>query len=799
LRAIERLGLHGDLAEAQKRAHLAGLRLSHHFPVWAWRFHLVEAQMLFLQGHNSESLAVLSQDPPPPSSTSDLTIQQSMLRAMIFARMGQMDQADAALRTAELALEQHPSKLMGEFYRARGVVDVEKDDLDHADKMFRQSLIFARQQNDRFLLASALLNVGVIALQREHYDQALAWSQQASDAAREIGASLIEERAEGNIAWADYQLGNFEEALDRFQSARKQAEILGSSYDRIEWLNDSGLALYRMGRLSEAEGCYQEAFRIAEKTKNQQEIIDAHISLSLLYLQIGNLESAARHTNAALALATSSGRTSDQEEAAFSKAMIEIHQGDTQTALRLLKNLDHGVALSPSLRWQVQLAFADVLDRMDQPLLADQYFRNAIFTFEAQRATLKREESKLPFSTNAKELYGEYIRFLVHHRRTEEALFWLDLGRARTLEEGLGIASPDFRSATQRSFQARDIARRLNATILVYRVSSPESYLWAITPSGIHFFRLPAEKEINAHIRKYQQAILESRDTLADAYAEGLDLYNILVAPAQKFIQKQSPVFIVPDGNLATFNFETLLAPGGGLHFWIEDAVITVASSLKLLSAFRPELHTHTPKKLLIVGDPISPDEKFPPLLNAGIEVGSIASHFPASAETVLTQRQAVPSAYLRSDPSQFAFIHFVAHGTSSSEQPLDSAIVLSRESSDPDSYKLYAREIVQHPLHADMVTISACYGSGSRIYGGEGLVGLSWAFLRAGAHYVVGSLWQTSDAAAPQLMDRLYQELAKGRPPDLALREAKLSLLHSQSIFRKPLYWATFQLYGGS
>ena len=92
-----------------------------------------------------------------------------------------------------------------------------------------------------------------------------------------------------------------------------------------------------------------------------------------------------------------------------------------------------------------------------------------------------------------------------------------------------------------------------------------------------------------------------------------------------------------------------------------------------------------------------------------------------------------------------------------------------------------------------------ACYGSGSRVYGGEGLIGLSWAFLRAGAHYVVGSLWEVSDIATPQLMDQMYSELEAGRSPDAALRDAKLSLLHSQGIFRKPLYWATFQLYGGA
>jgi CHAT domain-containing protein len=102
-------------------------------------------------------------------------------------------------------------------------------------------------------------------------------------------------------------------------------------------------------------------------------------------------------------------------------------------------------------------------------------------------------------------------------------------------------------------------------------------------------------------------------------------------------------------------------------------------------------------------------------------------------------------------------------------------------------------------PLHARLVTISACYGSGLRAYAGEGLVGLSWAFLRAGAHNVIGASWEVNDASTPLLMDRLYGELEAGSTPDVALRAAKLSLIHSPAVYRKPLYWAAFQLYTGS
>jgi len=96
-------------------------------------------------------------------------------------------------------------------------------------------------------------------------------------------------------------------------------------------------------------------------------------------------------------------------------------------------------------------------------------------------------------------------------------------------------------------------------------------------------------------------------------------------------------------------------------------------------------------------------------------------------------------------------------------------------------------------------VSISACYGSGSRSYSGEGLVGLSWAFLRAGARNVVSALWEANDASTPKLMDSMYTGIGNGDNPAAALHKAKLALLHSDSVYRRPFYWAPFQLYTGS
>jgi len=226
----------------------------------------------------------------------------------------------------------------------------------------------------------------------------------------------------------------------------------------------------------------------------------------------------------------------------------------------------------------------------------------------------------------------------------------------------------------------------------------------------------------------------------------------------------------------------------------LDDATLLSAPSLAMLASAKPVRDAD--RSLLLLGNPVSPAQDYPSLPLFGFEMTRIERHFAPQHLSVFAGQQATPAAYLSSNPSRYSYIHFVSHAVASRTDPLDSAIILSASKAGEDSFKLYARDIIQHPIDARLVTISACYGSGTRSYAGEGLVGLSWAFLRAGAHSVIGALWEVSDDSTPRLMDTLYQGLEDGYAPAVSLRKAKLALLHSQSRFRIPFYWAPFQIY---
>ena len=109
--------------------------------------------------------------------------------------------------------------------------------------------------------------------------------------------------------------------------------------------------------------------------------------------------------------------------------------------------------------------------------------------------------------------------------------------------------------------------------------------------------------------------------------------------------------------------------------------------------------------------------------------------------------------------PGQFSAIHFTAHAVANHKLPLDSAVLLS-------GGKLYAREVMDIPLTADLVTVSACRGVGLRTYSGEGLVGFAWAFLRAGARHVIAGLWDVNDESTAALMDVLSANWPPASPP---------------------------------
>jgi CHAT domain-containing protein len=794
---VEQLFLRGDLIHAQADSAKAYRYYSDRSPQWSWKFRILNARTLTWRGMYQDVLPVLSPELPPFLRNGDLDLQKQQLEGLTYARLHRFTEAERTLAQVAQSCLIANSAVTGDVLMAQGSLEVEKGEYGPAQAFFEKSLQLSRRRRDRFSEAVALLKLSNTALLEEHFDEAIEWSNAAYTAGEAINARLIVAIVLGNLGWAYYKTGDSERASELFLDATKRAQELGDLLDEVRWLTTTGYVYLDSGKFPIAEDYYRKALGLARKIDSKEDILNALLSLAFVTVQTGQLDLARQYGDEAIALARADGNRVDELYPLLAKGQLALRSGDLAQAEQIFREIATDPKVDPSLQWEAQHELAGVYEDEHRFPDADKLYRTALSSFESARSSLHHEDFELPFMTNAAPLYDDYIHFLLEQGKTAEALQTAEYSRAQTLAEGLGLLQKSS-SRSPVTVNPLQIARDVGGTILFYWLGPKQSCLWVVTKDEIRLFQLPPASEIDAAVQSYRKALMGPRDVLQTANPEGAKLFDILVGPAKETIAPNSRVIVISDGSLNGLNFETLLVPDPKLHYWIEDVTVVNASSLRLLAALHKSAKTE-PRKLLLMGDAISPDPEYGDLPEAGLEITNIEKHFTPAERQVYTRVGATAPAYLGSEPEQFAYIHFVAHGTASRLSPLDSAVILSKSSAEQDSFKLYARDIIHRPLHAELVTISTCYGAGSRAYTGEGLVGLSWAFLRAGAHNVIGALWEVSDASTPRLMDQLYDELKKGRSPEAALRSAKLSLLHSDGVFRKPFYWAPFQLYTGT
>ena len=185
---------------------------------------------------------------------------------------------------------------------------------------------------------------------------------------------------------------------------------------------------------------------------------------------------------------------------------------------------------------------------------------------------------------------------------------------------------------------------------------------------------------------------------------------------------------------------------------------------------------------------PFSRDEANAIVALAGPGKAFEAIDFQASRETVLSGAL-----------SDYRIVHFATHGVLDSERASLSGLVLSlvdETGKERDGY-LRLHDIYNLRLGADLVVLSACQTALGKEFRGEGLVGLSRAFMYAGAPRVVASLWEVNDLATADLMKRFYRAILQRRlPPAAALRAAQLELMQEPR-WTSPYYWAGFTLLG--
>jgi CHAT domain-containing protein/tetratricopeptide (TPR) repeat protein len=788
----------GYLARSQEQAAAGYKKFAGIAPEIATQFLLLEAESMIWRGLNEDALRLISEH-PSAAFPSDELVQKLTLESVALIRQENFSEAAQKLNQSEELCRARTVPACGGMLRAQGILALEEAHFDDAKNLLLQALAFSRQYHDRMLETTTLLNVGTVSLQHERYDEAVDWSKSAYRLAVESGEQDLAQVASGNLGWAYFKLGDRERALQVVLEAERLAARLGDTLAEVRWSSTTGYVYMDSGQIDRAEAAYLRALSLARRINSKADIAGILIDLAQVSAVAGKADQAETYANQALTLAQQSGNRGDQADLLAIQLQAAALHGDRARAEALLQQVEAAPESQTSMKWASEHALAKLYERQGDQSAAFDAYGSALKTVESARAEIQNEDARLPFLSNATRIYDDYIHFLVNEGRTEQALAAADQSRARTLAQGLGVVAngPALVPAT---LQAEAVAQKRGATILFYWLGDQQSYLWAVTAKQTKLFPLPPQRELTPLIERYRKALLEPSIARNTANDDGAALYRMLVAPAADLIPLNGNVIVICDGPLSLLNFETFVVPrlssGRRPHYWIEDANLVSAPSLYMLAAAKASMASN--QKLLMLGDAVSPNPDYPELPMARGEMERIAKHFAPADETIYQRQAANSGAYLKSPLRDYGYIHFVAHGVASRTDPLDSAIILSSTGANEDSFKLHARDILRRPIDARLVTISACYGGGTRSYAGEGLVGLSWAFLRAGAHNVIGALWEASDDSTPKLMDNLYAGLADGMTPSAALRQAKLELLHSEGKFHEPFYWAPFQIYAG-
>ena len=404
---------------------------------------------------------------------------------------------------------------------------------------------------------------------------------------------------------------------------------------------------------------------------------------------------------------------------------------------------------------------------------------------------------------------------------------------------------------------------RSDEVLLEYFTTKDNIILWAISSSHSQMHILDGTPEmLDSHIRRLR-TVIENKQPL-DAVLLS-QLYQQLVEPVKSFLSDAETVYIVPDGPLYYLPFDLLITSKGGQQiastpvnradFLLNDYLFTYIPSASVLRSIRTDSRWTTPRSdqyhLLAFGDPVYSKEeltqdeipsnamnkgaaeierslqnpaagfediKVDRLPYTGQEVLTIGAlhNLGDESEAINLRQKALETRVKEFDLTRFRYLHFATHGLLGNQvkgawQQPSLVLSLYGEEQDEDGKSkndgfLQMSEVFNLPMHADLVTLSACQTGLGDFVQGEGLVGLTRAFLYAGTPSVVVSLWNVSDLATAHFMEQFYQNLNNnGMSKVEALREAKLDMLEwfyidktgQYQTHHHPYYWAPFILIG--
>lgn len=735
----------------------------------------------------TEALAIFQRTGPP----SDVVLARGDLSSALAAAgdiQGALEQVDQAEHYADsIAMDGYSRAAL---VLARADLLVRLNNFADAERRYVEARRLFQAARDPGGEAEALQGLGWLALTRENPARA----QVLLGAALRIQTSAGSRREAAHtrvaLAWAGFQRGDTASARRQLAQAAVELDRLGDSLASADALGERGALELAAGAGTTAESFYRLALRRMEGRNAPAVSSRLRAGLAAALESRGAWDAASRELRFAADAAEASSRTlrlperrsaflADKWDVYARLAMVERRRGLTAAAFDASERLRARETLELLMLGRVGSTGDDAGDLVEREQDLRRRIGELTGMVESSLSAGERlrgpdlSQASVPAREALLEAQSEYTDLLLRMRE-------------RAPRHGAFVAP--------RLASARDVSQRLapDQALITYLIGDSASVAFVVTRDSVATVDLGATRRELARQVEFVRGALDGRrsDTLWRGPMRRL--YGHLIAPIEDagLLAGTSRLVIVPHAELHYLPFAALQMPDSR-RFLGERYVITLTPSASVwralgdrngprgsgVLAFAPR-----PEALPASRREVAAIERL--MGNADVRIG------PGATEDVL-----------RREASTRSILHLATYGVLNKQNPLFSFVEMAP--GEKQDGRLEVHEVFGLRLRADLVVLSACQtglGSGALadVPAGDDWVGLTGAFLHAGAGSVIASLWPVDDWATAALMEQLYEELGRGASPAQALTRAQRAL-QAGATTAHPFYWAGFVLVGGA
>ncbi|MBL4664637.1 MAG: CHAT domain-containing protein [Nitrospinaceae bacterium] len=753
----------------------------------------------------------------------------------------------------DLFVELEQTELQVELLLDLGLVAEKEGGFDRSLNYFSQAQVLAEENNFRPGLSKALLYQANSHWFQGDYQQAFRAQRQSLEIAKSLNDKLRQAFIYNTLGLIHWTLNDPERALKNLHHSLALATEMRSPIDIASAHNNIGLVHRKEKRFEKSLESFNEALQRDIQLKSKWGQGYTHRNMGMSLMRMGKLDDAAGHFNQAMSFSSEIGDRTNVVKIMLELGHLALERKQWQEAVPLFEK---AYALSSAINvkevsWRALRGQGFAFIQLKKNDEAVKVYKEAVKIVDAMRAAIKVEEFQNGFLTDKQDVYKELILLLLDMGNVKDSFQYAERAKSRSFIDLLGNQKISLKNdvsqklydaltrqkshirETEEAFAAarsadkeeevKDLRGKLvaarslyqnmlidakeqnpeisnfitvdaitlkelyglledNVALVEYLVTKNELVAWVVTKGSINSVRVPiTEKNLNNLIADYRERIQK----IAPVEDQAKRLHALLVEPLQVFIKGKRMLGIVPHGHLHYISFSSLKNEESYLF---ERYPLFYSPSASVMQfTFKEKTVRSGDIKVLALGNPDLGDLNYD-LPLAEMEANAIKWDFPKI--DVLTRENATES-WLKKNIGDYQIIHIASHGEFDPINPLFSSLKLTRDKTDDGNFEV--NEVFGLDIKADIVTLSACQTGLGDIVGGDELVGLNRAFIYAGTHSILSSLWRVSDISTAVLIKHFYRNYGKEDKAE-SLRKAQLLV---KRFYPHPSYWAGFNLTG--